>query len=611
MTRTSDTRVARRAWVAPFLLAALTLTAHAADAAAPSLQAPPAAGAPEYTLAFASFAPLNTDIFLASGDGGAAAPFLPHPALDYNAAISADAEWIVFTSERDGSADIYRARADGSGLERIVDHPAFDDQAALSPDGRRLAFVSSRTGNADIWILDLETGVLRNLTDHPAGDFRPAWSPDGEWIAFSSDRDSTKPFVVFHRLQSTEIYRVRADGVGLARVTTEGGVAGTPAWSGPDTILFYQAPIGEAQALSARFNPGGVTQIMEANVASGAVRALTSGGGPKLFPQPVVGGVAYYDRAEGGGLRIADGRAAVPGEFQNPRWSPDGARMVFHREVETAWPPFQPAYSREPGFRLVRAGMFPSYSPDGAQIVMNNSPVGRGRQSVLQMRAQDGAGRTLLFDDPQKSAVAPAWSPDGTRIAFGLGEFFPMLAAEARADIAVLDVASGDVETLTSGDENFGYPSWSPDGRQLVYRAWRDQDSALLLIDLETRESRTLLTNFGRLNFPAWSPRGDRILFTSDRSGNYDLYTIDLSTAEVTQLTGFPDNDAHAAWSPDGEWIAFTSVREGFKDEALLTPGNPQGSGDLFIMRPDGSDVRILADTPFEEGTPAWAPLAP
>src|SRR5262245_56395156 len=110
-----------------------------------------------YTIAYASFAPLNAEIFLAAADGSDAKPFQSSPAQDFNASFSHDGQWIVFTSTRNGSADIYRAHPDGSALERLTDDPAFDDQGALSPDGRRLAFVSTRSGHTDIWTLDLRT----------------------------------------------------------------------------------------------------------------------------------------------------------------------------------------------------------------------------------------------------------------------------------------------------------------------------------------------------------------------------------------------------------------------------------------------------------------------
>ena len=97
---------------------------------------------PQYEIAFASFAPLNSDIFVADADGHNPRPFLPDPNADSNASFSPDGSWIIFTSRRGGSSDIYRAKLDGSQLEPLVQHRAYDDQAAISPDGETLAFVS-------------------------------------------------------------------------------------------------------------------------------------------------------------------------------------------------------------------------------------------------------------------------------------------------------------------------------------------------------------------------------------------------------------------------------------------------------------------------------------
>jgi len=70
------------------------------------------AAVPPYQIAFASFAPLDTDLFLADGDGSHARPFLANPSLDSNASFSHDGRWVIFTSRRDGSSDIYRAHVD-------------------------------------------------------------------------------------------------------------------------------------------------------------------------------------------------------------------------------------------------------------------------------------------------------------------------------------------------------------------------------------------------------------------------------------------------------------------------------------------------------------------
>jgi hypothetical protein len=98
------------------------------------------------------------------------------------------------------------------------------------------------------------------------------------------------------------------------------------------------------------------------------------------------------------------------------------------------------------------------------------------------------------------------------------------------------------------------------------------------------------------------------IAFTRFLDDEYDLYTVKPDGTDVRRLTNARGNDAHSAWSPDGDWLAFSSARGGFKDEKALHPGNAQPYGDIYVVRADGSDVRQLTDTPFEEGTVAWAP---
>ena len=571
---------------------------------------PAAAGAQDHTIAYTHFGPLNSDIFIADREGAGAVPFLPHPGLDYNPSFSPDGRWILFTSERGGSADIYRAHLDGSGLERLTDAPAFDDQAELSPDGTTLAFVSSRSGNADIWLLDLRTRQLRNVTSHPAGDFRPAWSPDGRRLAFSSDRDSTHPRLQFGVGHSTEVYVVELDGGRVRRLTHANGASGTPSWS-PDgrRIVCYTAPQQEIGLLAARVASAGSTRIVEVDVETGESHVIADGPGAKLFPRYFgAAGVAYLDRRGDGMLRLPGKAVGATGPFHAPSWSPDGTRVVFSRDVSTAWPPFQPAFSRDAGFRLIRAGMFPQFTPDGARVTMADTPLAAAKNSVLIMSA-DGASRSVLFSDPARSVLAPVWSPDGSSLAFGLGRFFPMVQGFGAADLAVLDIKSGALRVLTDGKENVGFPSWSPDGRRIVYREWNDTNSSLRIIDVQSRAVTTLLRDFGRVNFPGWSPDGHRVQFTSDRDGNYELYTIELESKRIARLTDSPGNDAHGTWSPDGRWIAFSSVRGGFKDEAALNPGNPQASGDLYVMRADGTDVRALTDNQFEEATAGWAPV--
>ena len=586
-----------------------------------------------YTVAYASFGPLDSAIYVADADGGHERLLVTGSVLDMNPSFSADGRSVLFTSRRHGSADIYRVRIDGSELERLTDDPAFDDQAVMSPDGRQLAFVSSRSGNADVWLLDLASKRLQNLTRHAGGDYRPAWSPDGQWLAFTSDRDSkgaqastpTGPSG-FSPAQTTELYVVRSNGTDLRRLTDSEASVGGAAWSRDGARLaFYEASPADWRAMSSDL-PGGASpatsQIVSLDVASGARTVLTSGPGRKYSPKWTGAGIAYTrgDVKEQRGIRervnyvsyginFTDGRGEIVGTFSNVSWSPDGRHMVFHRAHERQWPPVTATFSRDTEFRTVRTGVYPSYSPDGRQLMTNTAYAGIFKNTVLLMKP-DGTDRRVLFEHPTQNVLAPVWSSAGDRIAFGMGAFFAGGRAGLSAHLAVMSADGSGLRMLTSGDANYGFPSWSPDGRRLVARAGGPGLKNLVIVDVATGSIVPLTSGQHSDNFPAWSPKGDRVLFASDRDGDWELYTIGIDGQNVVRLTQSQGNDAHATWSLDGEWIAFASARAGFKDELPVGEGGGQGAGDIFVMRADGSDVRQLTDDAFEEATPAFAPRA-
>jgi TolB protein len=586
--------------VATYVLAALLLSFPAV-----------AAQAQQVIMFSSDAAPVHSRLFIANGDGTGERPLLPLTGLDYSPSISADGQWVIFTSERDGSADIYRVHLDGSGVERLTDDPAYDDQAVLSPDGKTLAFVSSRgTGRAHIWLLDLASRRAHLLTPNSGSDFRPAWSPDGKWIAFSSDRDSNASHLPgrWELLQSLSVYVIRPDGSDLRRVTRGRGVAGSPRWS-PDSKRIYYYETTELGAWYAEFGyeAKGSTQIVSIDVAEGSMIQHTTGDGVRLAPQPLPHGALGYLATvkDGNVIRLVqnDGSTAnsQPGDIHGASWSADGKQVVYCKFSHPESPEVLPAFSREPGFRLVRLTgrmFFPAISPQGDQIAVTT---GKKFESLALMKP-DGSDRKIVFTNKDGFALAPSWSPDGKRIAFSQGMYF-RAGPHPSGQVTLINADGAGLQSISVEGTNSGFPSWSPDGQQLVY----EQDGHLVVFTTATNH-RTNLTSPGaqRDNFPKWSPQGDWIIFTSDRDGDeqFRIYLIRPDGTDLHKLTDSP-GDAHCTWSPDGKSLVFTSASMGFKDERALS-NDAQPYGEIFVIQVDGTGLRQLTDNQWEDGTPIW-----
>jgi Tol biopolymer transport system component len=565
---------------------------------------------------FNRIGPSGAELFLASADGSGEQKLLTASGFDYNASFSADGQWIVFTSERHGSSDIFRVRVDGFGLERLTDHPAYDDQAAFSPDGKHVAFVSTRgSGSNDIWILDLASRKARNLTDAPGADFRPSWSPDGKWIAFSSDRNEKIQYAAgrWEHVHPASLYVIQANGKGLRRLTSSGKFAGSPKWSADGKrVAFYEMDLestwtGRGGGAAGPAAANAVSQIVSIEVATGARTEHTAGPGVKVSPQFLSGDRIGYLRKSGPqqGLAFTSGPAGAGGQMRSPSWSPDGTRAVYQKFSFGQRRQNQPLFSIRQDFELAWSAIFPVFSRDGRLALVGRRGVAASDTSLEVMDA-DGTDPKRIFTEKGSMVMSPDWSPDGQWIAFGAGAFFTDRDKPARVMMVRAD--GTDARELTKGPANTGFPSWSPDGKRLVYRAWSDKERGLRILNLEDSSAKVLTTDYD--NFPVWSPLGDRIAFTSFRNNDFDIYTIRPDGTGLQKLTTAPGNDSHCAWSPDGKYLLFSSSRLGFKDEAPLYDGNPQPYGELFVMKADGSEQRPLTDNCWEDATPAWQPAA-
>ena len=234
----------------------------------------------------------------------------------------------------------------------------------------------------------------------------------------------------------------------------------------------------------------------------------------------------------------------------------------------------------------------PSWSPDGQQIAFSSD---RGNGADIYVMNADGSGLRQLTNDSFDDRH-PRWSPDGKKIAYESGKegLLPALLSSSRfIDIFVLDLETSRVTNITkTPGTSETWPSWSPDGKTILYTR-NDASRVLMLVNPDGTNPRLFHALDPRYSddVAAWSPDGSRIAYSAfDRQSDqftelWCIFTAKADGTDVKQLAAsvsrFP------AWSPDGTQIVYN--RDGGNEFWARF-----GIVNVWVMNADGSNKRRL-----------------
>ncbi|MBI4890591.1 MAG: PD40 domain-containing protein [Acidobacteria bacterium] len=515
-----------------------------------------------------------------------------------NLDVSPDGQEIVFEL----LGDIYSMPIAGGEAKALTSGFAWDMQPRYSPDGKRIAFTSDRAGGDNIWVMNRDGS---NASQVSKEEFRllnsPAWSPDGQFIA------AHKHFTGTRSLGSGEVwlYHVTGgSGVQMTKKPNDQKDVGEPVFSPDGRYIYFSQDTTPGGAFQYNKDPyAGIYTIRRLDRTTGEIENVTGGPGGAVRPTPAHDGkrLAFVRRVRlrtvlfvrdlqsGAERAVFDGLErdmqetwAIHGVYPTLAWTPDDRTIViwaqgkiWRVDVESGKRdeiPFHVTGTRE----LTEAVRFPvEVAPDRFEVkALRDVAVAPGGDQVVYVALGHIYRRALPEGQPRRLTAQndhwegnPSFSRDGKWIVYATWD------DQKLGTVQVAPAAGGEGRVITKEPGHYVDPCFTPDGARIVFEK---ATGGGLVSKLWSREPGLYVTaadgsgaafRFSRAGSKAQFGASSERVFFLDQEGGGDgskgprtlLKSIKLDGSEVrTVVTS--DDATEIAVSPDERWIAFTEL---------------------------------------------------
>ena len=547
--------------------------------------------------------------------------------------VSPDGKTLVF----DLLGDLYTLPIAGGEAKALTHSIAWEHQARFSPDGKQLAFLSDAAGGDNLWVMNVDGSGARAVTKE---DFRllnnPAWHPSGKYLL------ARKHYTGTRSAGSGEIWLFHVDGdaaknkgVQLNEKPNWQKDLGEPAISPDGKYLYYSQDTTPGRSFEYNKDSNGeIYRIFRQDLSDGSVEPFVTGPGGAVRPTPSPDGkyLAFVrrvrnqstlflkDLATGAERPAWSGLSrdlqeiwAMWGVYPSFAWMPGSKEIVVWAEGQiwrvdpfkgtAAEIPFHVKDTRElrepmrfaqdvaPEKFAVRQLRGAQVSPDGKRVVY--SALG----ALYVKDLPDGAPRRLTKQD-EAFEFAPSWSRDGKSLVYATWR------DDTQGTIRRLDVATGKDTVLVKEPGKYLEPRLSPDGRRVAYRKvkgggltspWHSLDTGLYLAAADGSGKAERIAKEG--NAPQFGAKSDELFFTKTSSTSeveqrFSLMRLNLNDRSETEVAR-SDVASEYSVSPDGQWLGFVE-----RFHAYVTPlPAVQGAGKTITVggKMDALPVRQLS----------------